>query len=228
LLENLRFEKEERSNGRDFVKKLSALGEVYVNDAFGNSHRDHASITGLAKSLPSFLGLRIEGEVKTLNWLKLHAPRPLVFVLGGSKKGKLDYLDFLSSWADRLLIGGKFPGMIKKKKKNMVLATLKKNGKDLDQKSIDLFKEEMKKAKTIVWAGPMGVYEEKESSKGTKEIAEAIGDSQAFKIAGGGDTHRIISAYKLWSCFNFVSVGGGATLQFLKEGSLSGIRAMKD
>ena len=234
LLESLRFDPGERNNGKDFVKKLGALGEVYVNDAFANSHRNHASITGLPKVLPSFLGLRMEGEIKTLSWLRKHAPRPLVFVLGGSKKGKLDYLDFLSSWADQLLVGGKLPKLVQNlklkaesQKKRLVFGKLNKTGKDLDEKAIKIFKKEIKKAKTIVWAGPLGVYEEKENRRGTEEIALAISESQAFKIAGGGDTHRVVSWFKLWSCFNFVSVGGGAMLEFLKEGTLPGIRAIK-
>mgnify|MGYP001111877076 CR=1 FL=1 len=226
LLENLRFDPKERENDRGFVKKLASLGDVFVNDAFSNSHRTHASITGLPKVLPSFLGLRMEGEIKTLSWLKNSVPRPLVFVLGGSKKGKVDYIDFLSKWADYLLVGGKLPQLAKKKIKNVIWASLKENGKDLNEKSIKEFKRVIKKAKTIVWAGPMGVYEEKENRAGTQEIAKAITQSKAFKIAGGGDTHRILSGMKLWREFNFVSTGGGAMLAFLKSGGLPGVKAI--
>ena len=234
LLENLRFSSGEKNKDIDFVKKLAVPGEVFVNDAFGSSHRDHASITGLPQALPSFLGLRIEGEVKTLSWLKAHSPRPLVFVLGGSKKGKVDYLDFLSSWADQLLVGGKLPKLVqnlklkaKSQKKKLVFGKLNKAGKDIDKRTIKKFKKAIAGAKTIVWAGPMGVYEEKENRAGTQEIAKAIAESRAFKIAGGGDTHRVLSQLRLWSCFNFVSTGGGAMLQFLKDETLPGIKAIK-
>ncbi|MFH1602105.1 MAG: phosphoglycerate kinase [Candidatus Shapirobacteria bacterium] len=226
LLENLRFFPGEEKNDPGFVQKLARWGDVFVNEAFGNSHRQQASIIGLPKILPSFLGLRVEGEVKTLTWLKKYAPQPIVFILGGSKEDKLNHLNFLASWPDYLLIGGKFPLLIKdkqKEKKKIIVAKIKKNGKDLQKESINNFKKIIKMAKTITWAGPMGVYEEKENAKGTKEIGQAIGQSTAFKIAGGGDTHRIISRLNLWSSFNFVSVGGGAMLEFLEKETLPGI-----
>ncbi|MBU2591845.1 MAG: phosphoglycerate kinase [Patescibacteria group bacterium] len=274
LLENLRFDPGEEANDKNFVAGLASLAEVYVNDAFGASHRDHASITGLAKILPSFLGLRFEVEVKTLSWIKTKAERPLVFVLGGSKQGKLDYIPFLVNWADYLLVGGKLPLLIQNSKiperfpseingvgKNqkynskIQIGRLKKGGRDISQESIVNFKKIINSAATVFWAGPMGVYEEEENRQGTFEIAKAIsrlsgsfspgvgldsagekrrtdssdgGMNNVFKIAGGGDTHRILSWLNLWHKFDFVSVGGGAALQFLKDDTLPGIEAIKN
>lgn len=107
-----------------------------------------------------------------------------------------------------------------------VLAELNTDKKDIDEESIRRFKSEIEQARTLLWAGPMGVYEEPENQKGTFEIAKAIAESKAFKIAGGGDTHRVLSMLSLWKKFDFVSVGGGAMLYFLKEGTLPGIEAV--
>jgi phosphoglycerate kinase len=237
LIENLRFHPGEKENDPKFSEKLAFLGDVYINDAFGVSHREHASIVGIPKLLPSFLGLRMEGEMKTLLWLKSQVPRPLVFVLGGSKPGKLDYLKFLADWADWLLVGGKLPILIKneirqlaEKIKNysgLMIGKLKNDGKDLDEKTIEEFGRIIKNGKSVIWAGPMGVYEEEESRRGTWAIAKAVANSNALRIAGGGDTHRILSWLKLWDRFDFVSVGGGAMLQFLKDDTLPGIEAIK-
>jgi len=222
--ENLRFNSGEEKNDLRYAKKLASLGDVFVNDAFGASHRKHASVVGIPRFLPSFLGIRFEGEIKVLSWLKKNAPRPLVFVLGGSKEDKLDYLKFLSEWSDFLLIGGKLPLMTKR----VTLGSLKTNGKDIDEETTIKFKEIITKGKTVVWAGPMGVYEEKENQKGTFAIAKAIAKNKGFKIAGGGDTHRVLSWLKLWHQFNFVSVGGGAMLYFLRDETLPAIEAVKN
>jgi len=230
LLENLRFNKGERANKASFAKRVAALGEAYVNDAFGSSHRQHASIVGIPQFLPAFLGLRMEGEIKALVWLKERAPRPLVFVLGGSKPGKLNYLEFLSSWADHLLVGGKLPALIKEKElklnNKVAIARLEKSGKDIDARSMRKFKDTISRGKTVAWAGPMGVYEEESHEAGTWAIARAAAEAKAFRVAGGGDTHRIISRLEFWKKFDFVSVGGGAMLQFLQKGSLFGIEAV--
>jgi len=238
--ENLRFDPGEKANDNKFAEKLARLGDVFINDAFGSSHRKHASIVGLPKFLPSFLGLRFEAEIKTLSWIKKQAERPLVFVLGGSKKGKLDYIPFLADWSDRLLVGGKLPLLMQKSKTPPVRAgknqkesskckigKLNSSGKDIDQKTIEEFVQVIVLAATVIWAGPMGVYEERESRRGTFELAKTIARRKVFKLAGGGDTHRVLSWLNLWDKFDFVSTGGGAMLQFLKDGTLPGIEAMK-
>jgi len=229
LIENLRFDPGEEGNNIQFSEKLAGLGDVFVNEAFGYSHRSHASIVGIPKLLPSFLGLRFEAEVKTLSWLKQKAGRPLVFVLGGSKSDKLDYIDFLAEWCDKVLIGGKLPQLVKDRPldEKIKIGELVDNGKDINEQSINEFKEIISSARTLFWAGPMGVYEEESNQEGTYEIAKTIAQSKVFKVAGGGDTHRIISRLNLWEKFDFVSVGGGAMLDFLKDNSLPGIEALR-
>ncbi|MFH1561465.1 MAG: phosphoglycerate kinase [Patescibacteria group bacterium] len=226
LFENLRFSPKEQENDLGFTKKLAKGADVFVNDALAVSHRRDASIVGLPKILPSFLGLRFESEIKVLSWIRKSIPRPLVFVLGGSKSDKVDYLKFLSDFADYLLVGGKLPLLTDYKNKKMILAKLSKNKRDLSSESIEEFKKVINLAKGIIWAGPMGVYEEEENQKGTFEVAKAITKSQAFKVACGGDTHRVISRLNIWDRFDFVSVGGGATLQFLQKQTLPGIEAI--
>lgn len=233
LFENLRFSPKEAKNDEEFAKRLANFGDVYINDAFGVSHRKHASIVKIPKLLPSFLGLRVEGEIKMLSWLKDSSPRPLVFVLGGSKPGKLGYLDFLARWSDWLLVGGRLPFLIQKSKLKLkslkvVIGRLNKEGKDIDDDSIRRFRKIIGKAKCLVWAGPMGVYEEEKSRRGTWEVVKSILESNALKIAGGGDTHRILSWMGAWDGFDFVSVGGGAMLEFLKEKTLPGIEVIKE
>lgn len=233
LLENIRFSPGEEANEEKFVRRLTGLGDVYINDAFAVSHRDHASITGLPKLLTSFLGLRFEAEVRTLTWIRKKAERPIVFVLGGSKSGKLGYISFLGKWADYLLIGGKLPLLLadqglkpESDYQSVIVGRLTENGRDIAKETVDQFRKIISQAKTLIWAGPMGVYEEEENQQGTFEIVQAIAKRQAFKIAGGGDTHRVLSWLNLWQKFDFVSVGGGAMLQFLRDQTLPGIEAL--
>ncbi|NQS89383.1 phosphoglycerate kinase [Patescibacteria group bacterium] len=231
VLDSIRFFKEEKENDKNFIAILASLADVYVNEAFGVAHREQASITGVPRVMPSFAGLRLEAEVRTLSHIKDKAAYPLVCVLGGSKLGKLDYIEFLSSWADKLLVGGKLPTLIKEKKfeinkDKVVLAELTENGRDISTQSIENFKQEIKNAGSIFWAGPMGVYEEEENRRGTTEVVEFMSKMDLFKVAGGGDTHRVLSWLNCWDCFDFVSVGGGAALQFLKDKSLPGLEAL--
>jgi phosphoglycerate kinase len=232
LMENLRFHAGERDNSQEFVQQLASLADVYINDAFATAHRKHASIYGVPQIMDSFLGLRMEEEIKTLRSIKDKAKRPLVFVLGGSKPGKLDYVEFLAQWVDKLLIGGKHPQVIPDANLNyqeekVILGQLKDNGKDLTQQGITEFKHEIKQAQTIIWAGPMGVYEEKENRQGTMEIARTIAQAKAFKLAGGGDTHTVLDWLNMWDSFDFISTGGGAMLQYLKQDTLPAIEVIE-
>ncbi len=235
LLENLRFDPGEKANDQKFARKISSLGDVYINDAFGTAHRKHTSIVGLPNLLPAFLGIRIEGEMQTLSWLRDQPSRPLVFTLGGSKPGKLDYLEFLLDWADKVLVGGKLPALvknskdkIKNSKKKLILGQLRESGKDIDDRTIREFKKVIGRAETAIWAGPMGVYEKKEFRQGSWQIAKAVANSNGFKVAGGGDTHRILTKVRLWDRMDYVSTGGGAMLEFLKKKDLPGIKAIRD
>lgn len=228
LLENLRFHSGERNKDPDFIDKLASLADIYVNDTFATSHRDHASITGLPEKLPGLLGLRFELELRTLDDLFESPKRPLVFILGGSKPGKLTYLDFLQDWVDTTLVGGKLPVDIKEKglsfdTDKIQLGQLNKQKLDITPQTVKKWQKIIATAATIVWAGPLGKYEQEPHQKGTYQIMEAIIKSSAYKLAGGGDTHRLISRADLWDQFDFVSVGGGALLTFLKNQTLIGL-----
>ncbi len=226
LWENLRFQEGETANSQRFARRLAQGTDVFINDAFAVSHRYQASIVGLPRFLPAFLGLRFETEVKTLLWQRRQPQRPLVFVLGGSKPGKLDYLPFLTKWTDRVLLGGRLPELMKPTMRNLpnlIVAQLAASSRDINAASINRFRAELNSAATIFWAGPLGIYEEKANRQGTWAVARAIAKANAFKVAGGGDTQRVLSQLKLWRDFNFVSVGGGAMLQFLRDKTLPGM-----
>lgn len=232
LLENLRFYPGEEGNDLEFARKLAGLGEVFVNEAFASSHREHASIVGVPRFLPHKAGFHFALEVENLGKVLEKPKRPLVLVIGGAKpETKLPLIKSFARLADKVLVGGALvkgfslvdrqfqPGKI-------VLAELKEGGWDIDGESIKKFEEIIKKAGTVVWNGPMGKYEEEKWGQGTKKIAEAIADSLAFKVVGGGDTISALVKYGLVEKMDFVSTGGGAMLEFLAKGSLPGIEAL--
>lgn len=254
LLENIRFYKEEHAGDPRFGKTLASLGDVFVNDAFSVAHRSEASITEVPKLLPSYAGLLLEKEVETLTRAFKASERPLVLVVGGAKvPEKLHFIERFVSDAKAILVGGvvantflKAQGkeigtsiyeekMIPLARKllthaHIILPTdfIMKGDyiKDIGPISVDTFHEYLKDAKTIIWNGPMGVFEEKRYAGGTFAIARAIQKSNAFTIAGGGETAEIIQMLKLSKKIGFLSTGGGAMLEFLIQGSLPGIEAL--
>jgi len=155
LKENLRFDKGETENSPALAKKMAQGMDVFVNEAFAVAHRRHASVVGLAKLLPTFFGLDFLKEVEALSKLKEKPKRPVVLLLGGAKQDKLELAKKLANWIDFLLIGGKLAKS----------SNLTPDGKDINKKAIEVFTPILKKAKTIVWAGPMGAFEEKRSAK---------------------------------------------------------------
>lgn len=224
LLENLRFHKEEEANVELFAQKLASLGEVYVNDAFGVCHRAHASIVGVPKFLPSFAGFLLESEIKNLSKILENPARPLVAVFGGAKiETKLPTVQRFLNLADFVLIGGKIAKEINFSHPKLYNAIDFNQGFDIGDKTIKKFQDIISRAKTIIWNGPMGIFEKPEFEKGTKEIAKAISESKAFKVAGGGETLLAISKYCLEKKFDFLSTGGGAMLEFLAGKELLGI-----
>lgn len=235
--ENLRFDPGEESNDPEFTQKLASLGDVYVNEAFASSHREHASIVGLPKLLPHAAGFRFEKEVENLSKVFDNPQRPLVFIVGGSKKDKIDYIKNLETLSDKILIGGRLPEYYGdlalesvrniSEQDKLVIANLVQDKEDITLNSIEVFEKEIKKAKTIVLAGPMGKYEDKGHGQGTERIFKAVSASSAFKIVGGGDSLLIVSFYNLGDKFDWVSVGGGAMLEFLVNKTLPGIEALK-
>ncbi|MBM3257923.1 MAG: phosphoglycerate kinase [Candidatus Nealsonbacteria bacterium] len=233
LLENLRFYKEEEGNDDNFAGNLAKLGEIYINNAFANSHRAHASIVGLPKHLPSCAGLLFEKEIRALSKIKDNPERPLLAIIGGAKvETKTGLIDKISEKADFVLIGGLIKEEIKKnniklKYPEKVVEPVNDVGKkDIGPETIALFKEKIRSAKTVFWNGPLGQTEKDEFCFGTSEIAKAIIDSGAFSVAGGGETIEFLNKISLIDKFSHVSTGGGAMITFLSGESLPGIEAL--
>lgn len=237
LLENLRFHKEEEENDDNFAKELAKLGDIYINDAFGASHRAHASIVGVPKYLPSGAGFLLEKEVKVLSDLVKNPKKPLIAIIGGVKiKDKVGVIDKISGVADFILIGT----IIQKEiDQNNVLLEYpqkvikpvdgaEKDGSILDigPKTIKLFKEKIALAETVFWSGPLGKIEKKEFQRGSKEIAKAIIESGAFSVAGGGETAEFINLIGLAEKFSHLSTGGGAMLEFISGEKLPGLEVL--
>jgi phosphoglycerate kinase len=225
-LENLRFWPEEEANDENFARKLAGLADVYVNEAFAASHRKHASIVGIPQYLPSAFGFHFLEEVEVLDKVRSNPARPATLILGGAKEDKLDRIKEFSAWADQVLIGGKLPKFIRSFGK-VVVAQLTGNGKDISPESAEEFKKIISLSKTVVWAGPMGVYEEGENAHGTREVAQAVVDSGAYSVVGGGDTEAALSKLGFNGKMSYISTGGGAMLEFLANGILPGIEAIK-
>ncbi|MDO8435998.1 MAG: phosphoglycerate kinase [bacterium] len=234
LLENLRFHKEEEENDAQFALELAKLGDIYINDAFGASHRAHASIVGVPKYLPSAAGLLLEKEIKILTKLMENPVKPLVVIIGGAKaETKTKLIDRISEISDFTLINGLIQREIKEKNIKLkypqkIIGPLDEvEGKDIGQKTIKLFKEKIFSAKTVFWNGPLGMFEKKEFAKGTEEIARAIVRSGVFSVVGGGETVDFINSLGLLSKFNHVSTGGGAMIEFLSGEKLPGIEVLR-
>jgi len=230
LLENLRFDPGEEKNDDEFSKRLSELGEVYVNEAFAVSHREHASIVGLPKFLPHAAGFRFLKEVETLDGI-LNAPkRPIVLVIGGLKKDKIEYINNFKNIVDKILVGGRLPLFFNEESPDndkIIMGKLIPDKEDITIHTIEKFKEEIANAKTVIVAGVPGKYEDIGHRQGTQEVFKAIAASSAFKIAGGGDAEAAITEFGLNDKFDWISIGGGAMLEYLTKATLPGIEALK-
>lgn len=229
-LENLRFYPGEEKNEEDFTRQLARLGEYFVNESFAVSHREHASIIGLPRFLPACFGLNFCRETATLAKVFYRPARPVVILLGGRKKSKLDAAHLLLGWADKILLGGELVemngigGFAAHKK---VLADLTKKGEDITLESAREFARIVTQAGTVIWSGPMGAYEDARYIKGTRVVAEALIKSKAYAVIGGGDTEAALTKLCLVERINFVCSGGGAMLYFFAlRGSLPGIKAV--
>lgn len=234
LCENIRMYKGEKANDEEFAKELASLGEIYVNDAFSVSHREHASIVGLPKYLPAYAGLQFEEEIKNLS--QCFSPEhPFLFILGGAKfETKMPLVEKFLKIADEVFIGGalynemdKNSEIAKNPKVTLPIDFVISDGKALDagEKTVELLKEKVAQAKFILWNGPLGQYE-KGFVEPTRILAQAISESSAFSLLGGGDTVAAISELGLEDKFGFVSTGGGAMLDFLANGTLPGLEAL--
>lgn len=237
ILENLRFDPREEENDEEFAKELASYGDIYVNEAFSSSAKSHASIVRIPKILGSVcVGFHFQKEVENLERVSEKPERPLVAVIGGVKEDKLKYIKPFKQFADRILIGGRLPEYIEKKSidekstlsgEKVIVARLNPDKEDITVHSIEAFEQEIESAKTIVLSGPMGRYEEDGQTLGTKRVFGAIANSTAFKLAGGGDTQQAIEKFGLMDKFDWISVGGGATLEYLANGTLPGIEVLE-
>jgi len=231
LLENLRFDPRERENDPEFAKELAEKADLYVNECFSSCHREHVSIVGIPKLLPSFAGFHLEKEVSTLSQVLKDPRRPLIAIVGGAKlESKAPAVQKFLESCDFVLVGGKIALEYSQKNdspnQKLILATdYVSNGLDIGPKTVAKFAEHIKKAGTIVWSGPMGLYEEGHT-EGTKSVAQAVLESGAFSVVGGGDTISDLQDLGVLDKFSFVSVGGGALLEFLIKGTLPGLEVL--
>ncbi len=222
--ENLRFYEEEENGDTSLFSVLNKYCHFFVNDAFAVAHRKAASVL-LHNEMETYYGLSFIEEFEKINEIKEREENPMVIVLGGAKEDKLKNIDELVKIADWVLIGGKLPKLISNfqfpiSNKKIVVAKLREDGLDLSDDDIEKFKEKITKAKTVVWVGTMGLYENKESQKGTEEIAKAIAESNGYKIIAGGDTAASIVSLGLKDKIDFVCSGGGVMLEMLAKDDL--------
>lgn len=281
LLENTRFLGGEESNDERLARSLAALGDLYVNDAFGSAHRAHASTEGVAKYLkPAVAGLLMEKELEYLGTALTNPKRPFVAILGGAKiSGKIDVIEAMLPKVDRMIIGGAMActffkamgletgkSLVEPDRIDMARALLKRAGEklvlpadarvapsmdqpnsarvvtreaipggeamlDIGPASEKLFAEILASAKTVVWNGPMGVFEKPPFDTGTRAIATAMAAATkrgATTIVGGGDSAAAVADLKLEDQMSHVSTGGGASLEFLEGKVLPGVAALED
>lgn len=284
LLENLRYHAEEEKNDSAFAAQLAALGEVYVNDAFGSAHRAHASTEGVTKFLAvSVAGYLMQKELDYLGRAVGNPERPYCAILGGAKiSGKIDVINNLIEKVDTLIIGGgmaytffKAQGkeigtslleaeklelageLLKKLESSKVKFLLPvdvtvapefkndspaevvgvsnipadKMGLDIGPETVQLFSDAIKASKTVVWNGPVGVFEMENFAKGTNAIANALVEATAsgtVTVVGGGDSAAAIAKAGLESKVSHVSTGGGASLEFLEGKVLPGVAALNE
>ena len=234
LLENLRFWKGEEANDREFAKRLAVIGDFYINDAFAVCHRANASVTQLPKLLPACSGLLLEKELANLSGVMKSPKKPLVVIFGGAKiADKTPAIKNLLKKSDRILLGsaavnnGKYIPISEK-----IIHPIDWLGEeylalDIGSLTLEWYLQELKKAKTIIWNGPLGKFEDKKYAKGSIIVANVIAESKAFSLAGGGETTQLITELGLEKKFSFLSTGGGAMLEFLSGKKLPGIEALK-
>jgi phosphoglycerate kinase len=233
LLENVRFYPEEESNELSFTQKLASVFEIFVIDAFSVCHRDQASVTGLAKNLTSYAGFRLQEEIEEMEKIKNNFEKPAIAVIGGAKiETKLPVIKFFEEKYDYVLVGGKVANEAIDQKikfsEKVILPFDFVNGRmDIGPTTISKFSEIIKNAKTIIWNGPMGKFEEEKYTRGTQEIFEAIVNSDAYTVVGGGETLEILEKNGAMDKISFVSTGGGAMLDYLSGNIMPGIESLK-
>ena len=281
LLENLRFHPGEEGNDPAFVQELIAGHDLYVNDAFGASHRAHASIVGPPQFLPSAAGRLLAKEVEVLLGLRDDPARPFVAITGGSKvSDKLGVINALLDVADQLIIGGGMcftflaaqghsignslfeaeqvdicRDLLARHAERLFLpedivglgpggklfdpaagGEVRNFGRDLPDgwMGVDIgpgsaaaFGDVIAEARTILWNGPMGVFEDPRFEAGTRSVAQAVADSRGFSVIGGGDSAAAVAQFGLADEVSHISTGGGASLELIEQGDLPGLDALR-
>jgi phosphoglycerate kinase len=251
LLENTRFDPRETENDPELARELAAHGDVYVNDAFGSAHRAHASTEGVAHLLPAYAGLLLERELEELGALLESPERPFVAVLGGAKVAdKIGVLRSLGERADVVLIGGKMAEEVERDAgyelpEDVVAAAAFEAdaearvfawddvpagwlGLDVGPATRERFSARIAEARTVFWNGPMGVFEWPRFAAGTKAIAEAVADADAHTVVGGGDSVRAVEELGVADRIDWISTGGGASLELLEGKELPGVVAIPE
>ncbi|MEX1006536.1 MAG: phosphoglycerate kinase [Acidimicrobiia bacterium] len=275
MLENLRFDPGETACDPAFCTNLAGLADVYVNEAFGASHREHASIVGPPRVLPHAGGRLLVREVEVLSGLLDGAKHPFVVVLGGAKVGdKLGVIDALLDRCDTVLVGGAmaFTFLLAQGKRfgdslvepqfvdecRRVLDTGRVRipvdiviardasadaeirivpagaipdgwkGLDIGPETAAIYSDELAGAATVLWNGPMGVFEVAPFAAGTRAVAEAVAATRGFTVVGGGDSAAAIRQMGLADKIDHVSTGGGASIEFIEHGDLPGLAALRE
>jgi len=232
LIDNLRFWPQEESNDSGFSKYLAGLADIYVNEAFANCHRSHASIVGIPSIIKGYAGPELAKEIDILSKMTSHPEKPLVVVIGGAKlETKEPLVAAFKEIADQILVGGKVALDLKSHSSlpnNVILADLTPDGKDITENSALSFAGYIKNAKSVVWNGSMGIFEEPDHQLGTKIVAQAMNETPAFTLVGGGDTETALTQLGLESGIDYISTGGGAMLTYLSEGTLVALKSLED
>lgn len=234
LAENIRFYPEEEKGDENFAINLCHHFGVYVNDAFAVSHRAHATLAQIPRFKPSCAGLLMEKEIDELSKALKPPKRPSIAVIGGAKiEAKIPLIENLANIYDVVLVGGRVAVEAQEKKiafkQNVVLPDDYIDGTlDIGPKTTEKYKMAISAASFLVWNGPMGKFEEEKYRKGTEEIYAAIISSDAYKIAGGGESVEFINSQNGADKFDFISSGGGAMLEFLSGKKLPGIVALEN
>lgn len=233
LLENVRFHSGDESNDPEFARQLAENFDVFVNDAFSASHRDHASVSGVAKVLPSYAGCRLQEEIHEMTIIKDHPTAPAVAIIGGAKiETKLPVIKFFEEKYSYVLVGGKIANealdqRMKFSEKVILPADFVDDRMDIGAETLEKFKEIISGAKTIVWNGPTGKFEDEKYAVSSNAILEAVLASGAFVLVGGGETLEILERNSAMDKVDFVSTGGGAMLDYLGGSPMPGIAVLE-
>jgi len=253
VLENTRFDPGETANDPDSARRLADGQDLFVNDAFGSAHRAHASTEGVSHLIPAYAGFLLERELEMLVRLLGPVERPFVLVAGGAKvDDKVGVLVKLGERADAVLVGGKMAEQLREVNPLPYEAELPVDviaaanfaadaesriapyddmpggwlGLDIGPETCDRFAATIRGARTIFWNGPMGVFEWPRFAEGTKAVAYAVAEADAFSVVGGGDSVRALTELGLAGRVSWVSTGGGASLELLEGKELPGVAAI--